>query len=202
MLKRRPVTIPIWVYKYPTVVKGNRKGLFTRKIGYSTTGGFTLVELLVVAAIIGILASILAPVWLRFLAAHKVTAGKDQLRIGIQKAQLKSQQENAFWQLSIRENSAVVEMAVHPTTTPLTTAVWEPLGNSLQLDDETNFAEVNGIYYVRFDEKGNVQFRLGRVTLSDKNFPDIKRCVIVSTLVGNTRAAREQPVPRDGKICY
>lgn len=142
------------------------------------------------------------PNWLRFLASYRVTAGQDRLRQGIQEAQSKSQQESLSWQLSIRENGTIVEIAIHPTTTVPNLAVWSSLNDSVQLDEETNLAFSNGVYYVNFDEKGNVHHRLGRATLSGKRFPSIKRCVIVSTLIGNTRAAKENLEQEDGRYCY
>ncbi|MEM9004009.1 MAG: type II secretion system protein [Cyanobacteria bacterium P01_F01_bin.86] len=174
----------------------------TEKVKINLQQGFTLIELLIVVVSVGILASVIVPNWLRFLTGHRVTAGKDILRQGIQQAQLKSQQEGISWQFSVRENVNIVEMAVHPTATSPSLATWEALNNFVQLDGETNLATSSGVSYVRFDEKGNVQYRLGRVTLSGKQYSDIKRCVIVSTLIGNTRSAREQSVPEDGKYCH
>lgn len=167
----------------------------------SLQSGFTLIELLVIVVIVGILITLFVPSWLRFLTAYRVTAGRDQVRLGIQQAQMKSQQESISWQFSIREDADIVEFAVHPTATSPSAATWELLDAQVQLDGETNFAIASGVYYVRFDEKGNVQYRLGRATLSGKQSPDIKRCVIVSTLIGNTRAAKEKAVPVNGKYC-
>lgn len=153
--------------------------------------------------IIGILAAIFVPNWLRFLTGHRTTAGNDMLRQGIQQAQLKSRQENISWQFSVREGAGgVVEMAIHSVTTSPELANWQPLNSFVQLDRETNLATSNEIYYVRFEEKGNVQYRLGRVTLSGKQFPDIKRCVIVSTLIGNTRSGKDNPESENGNYCY
>ncbi|MGB7087169.1 MAG: prepilin-type N-terminal cleavage/methylation domain-containing protein [Phormidesmis sp.] len=164
--------------------------------------GFTLIELLVVIVVVGIVAAITAPVWLRFLAKHQVTSARDQIRQGVLQAQAKSQQESISWQFSVRDGADGVEMTTHRTTTSPATASWEALNDAVTLDGETNFATAGDVYYVRFDEKGNVKFRLGRVTLSSRRFTDIKRCVIVSTLIGATRTAQEQTIPDDGKYCY
>ena len=62
--------------------------------------GFTLLELLVIVVFVGILASVTAPAWMRFLARHHTTIAQEKLRQGIQQAQLKSQQESVSWQFS------------------------------------------------------------------------------------------------------
>jgi prepilin-type N-terminal cleavage/methylation domain-containing protein len=164
--------------------------------------GFTLLELLVVIFVVGIISTVVVPGWLKFLAGHRMTLSQDKLRQGIQQAQVKAQQESISWQFSVRENLGDVEMAVHPAALSSNLANWEPLNNSTHLDSETSFASVDSTYYVQFDEKGNVRYRLGRVTISDQSFPEIKRCVIVSTLIGAVRTAKEKPEPVDGKFCY
>lgn len=158
--------------------------------------------------VVGILAAIASPVWLRFLANQRASVAQGLLKQGIQEAQLKSQQNNTYWQFSVRKNEGAVETAVHPQSTDPALSTWNALDGSLDLDDETTLLSSSGVHYVRFDVKGNVRrSSLGRVTISSKQFPDIKRCVIVSTLIGATRTAREQPVPdptyntRD-RFCY
>lgn len=206
-LKNLIVMIQIWGTSsfFNTLIGNTRNQTERIKIRRTRTNlqqGFTVIELLTVVVIVGILASVFVPIWLRFLTEHRVTAGKDVLRQNIQQAQLKSQQEGLSWQFSVRENANTVETAIHPTTTSPSLANWQSLNDFVQLDGETNLAISSGVSYVRFDEKGNVQYRLGRVTLSGKQYSDIKRCVIVSTLIGNTRSAREQSVPEDGKYCH
>ncbi len=170
----------------------------------SYDAGFTMLELLAIVAIIGTLAAIAAPVWLRFLETQKVIAAQGSLRQDIQRAQLKSQQNNTFWQFSIRENAGIVETATHPRTVSLNSSNWESLDKSIHLEEETSFYTDDGAYYVRFDSKGNVRdSRLGRVTISSRQFPDIKRCVFVSTLIGATRTSEGQEIPDDGgRLCY
>lgn len=158
--------------------------------------------MLIVVVIVGALAAITVPNWLKFLAKYRVETAQSALREGIQQAQRKSQQESISWQFSVRENVGKVEMTVHPATSPASLSTWESMNSSVKLDGETNLAKSGNVYYVQFNEKGNVHYRLGRVTVSSKQFPDIKRCVIVSTLIGATRTAQEQAVPEDGKLCY
>ncbi|MGC1309706.1 MAG: type II secretion system protein [Phormidesmis sp.] len=158
--------------------------------------GFTLLELAVVMAVVGILAAIAAPTWLRFLAEQRTTYVQGVLQQGIQQAQLKSQQNNRLWQFSVRKNGEVIEAATHPASISPNDAIWDTMNSAVGFDEETTLLKKDGIYYVRFDENGNVRgSRLGRLTVSSKQFPDIKRCVIVSTLIGATRTAKEQPTP-------
>lgn len=121
---------------------------------------------------------------------------------GVQQAQLKSQQESLSWQLSIRKTNKDVEMAVHPAAISPLLSNWEQVSDAVILDEETNLPVSNGVSYVQFDAKGNVRYRLGTITLSSERFLDIKHCVIISTLIGNTRNAKDRPIQRDGKHCY
>lgn len=169
--------------------------------------GFTLVELLIIVVIVAIIAAIAVPTWLRFLARHQVTTVGDQLHLAVQQAQVKSMQTSSSWQLSVRERSEAIETIVHSSNALPSATGWSALDSSVQLDEETTFATSGDLHLVRFDEKGNVSYRLGRVTVSSKRFPDIKYCVIVSTLIGATRTASAQTVPdpnyrtRD-RFCY
>lgn len=170
--------------------------------------GFTLFELLVVIVILGTLAAIAAPGWLRFLARQQTTSAQEHIRQDIQQAQMKSQQNNVLWQFSVRENNGIVETTTHPATVEPSESNWESLNKSIRLDSETTLLSKDGVRYVRFDEKGNVRgSRLGRVTVSSKQFSDIKHCVIVSTLIGATRTAQENPKPDPSyktkdRFCY
>ena len=170
--------------------------------------GFTLLEMLVAIIIVGILSAIVAPSFLRFLAEQKGDTAQGFLRQGVQQAQIKAQQNNIVWQFSIWEQDGTIETSVHPANELPTESSWKTLDKSIQIDDETTFLSSDSVYYVRFDEKGNVRrSRLGRITISSRQFPEVKHCVVVSTLIGATRSAKSQSEPDPSysereRFCY
>ena len=169
----------------------------------SGKAGFTLIEVLVVVAIVGILSAFTAPSWLNLLERNRLTTSRDQIYSAIRQTQVTAQRQGSTWQFSVRERNDFVEWAMHPGAVAPVAASWEVLDSaSVQIDDETTFESLGDVHYVRFDEAGNVANKLGRITLSSKPAPTIKRCVIVSTIIGAMRKSKEQPVPENGKLCY
>lgn len=169
----------------------------------STQKGFTLLESLVVVVGIGIVSAVAAPAWFRYVESHHLTVANNELFVSIRDAQAKAQYQKTDWQFSLRERNGLVEWASHPRTVSPTVAQWETIASpTVQIDGETTFAASGNLYYVRFDKDGDVQYRLGRVTLSSRRIPRLKRCVIVSTLIGATRKSKEQATPQDGRLCY
>lgn len=165
--------------------------------------GFTLLEMLVAIFIIGLLAAMIAPGWLGYSERNRLTVGRDKIYSALRDTQVKAQSRGVGWQFSLRERDNRIEWTNHPRSVSPSSAQWEVLeSSSIRIDDETTFATSSGIYYVRFDDEGNVQYRLGRITLSSRKNPRIKRCVIVSTIVGAMRKSQEQATPKDGKLCY
>lgn len=182
---------------------GNRKEI-SLKNKKSLASGFTLLEMLVVVALIGIVGMLAMPRWLVFLDGNRLDTANGMLYSGIREAQIQAQAQSMVWQFSVRERHDSIEWATHPASVSPVDAHWKESleSHSIYIDGETTFANAGGVYYVRFDEDGNVQYRLGRITLSLKNNPTLKRCVIVSTVIGASRRSKEQATPRDGKMCY
>ncbi len=170
--------------------------------------GFTLTEALIVISIIGILSAIAIPSWLTFLNVLRLNAAQAQVYRAMREAQSQAKQEKLIWQVSFREVDNLVQWAVHPATIEPANANWHNLESSVRLDTETTLQRSNGIRRTQFDYKGNVilnptqYLALGQLTLSSRNGGKAKRCVVVSTMLGAMRTAKEQPRPRQGKYCY
>ena len=177
--------------------------------GHVLEDGFTIIEMISVIAIISILVAISAPFGFKILERHRLSTARDEVYTAIRRTQDKAQQQKTPWRFAIRERDDYIEWTSYPDSGSSTSAYWQRLGlKSLQIDAETTLELSNGTHYVRFDERGTLQlWLLGRITLTSQHFPSIKRCVIVSTILGAVRKAEEQSSPdpeysSGDRFCY
>ncbi|MBW4581004.1 MAG: prepilin-type N-terminal cleavage/methylation domain-containing protein [Tildeniella nuda ZEHNDER 1965/U140] len=168
----------------------------------SPIGGFTLLELIVIVVIISILFAIMAPGWTAFLNVQRLNGGQEQVLLAMRDAQSRAKQSRVVWQASFQNPNGVVQWAIHPAGTTPAPSLWRNLDSAIQMDAETTLQQAGGVRRVQFDHEGNVNGQLGRLTLSGKMGGKVKRCVIVSTLLGAIRTGRERTAMQDGKYCY
>jgi prepilin-type N-terminal cleavage/methylation domain-containing protein len=177
--------------------------------------GFTLLELVIISAIVGVLAAIAIPNWLGFFNRQQLNAANNKVYQAMRQAQSRAIQERETWQASFREQNNVVQWAVHRASLAPDQIAWNSFPNTIKLDSESNLPKAQGISRVRFNYKGcpvynsndtctNTTIRTkGRLTLSSLNGGDAKRCVIVSTLLGALRTSQEQATPdENNRFCY
>jgi type II secretion system protein H len=164
------------------------------------SSGFTLIEMLVAIAIMGILMAIAAPAWNSFIANRNLTSTQDQLLQTIRQAQVQAIHTHQTWQASFQEPNGVIQFAVHSLDN---TPAWQNSIRSIHIDtSETTLSTSSGGYQVEFNRTGQVNGQLGRLTLVADNSRS-KRCVFVSTLLGLLRKGQEQTRPdSSGHYCY
>jgi prepilin-type N-terminal cleavage/methylation domain-containing protein len=180
--------------------------------------GFTLMEQMVVVTIIGTLAAIGIPTFLKFFQVRQVTVAQDRVLTVLRQAQRRSVLQHLGQQASFRQRDDRVEWAIHPNTVKpdqLAPGLWQQLPAGVQLDDDvvvatassaaiksTTTRKVKDTYVVQFDDYGEVKGQLGRVTLAATTDERVKRCVVVSTLLGAMRTGEGHSQPKDGRTCY
>jgi prepilin-type N-terminal cleavage/methylation domain-containing protein len=167
----------------------------------SSSSGFTLVEMLVVVMMVGILGVLAIPNWLAFVDIQRLNTAQNQVYLTMRQAQSQATKEKLTWQASFREQNGIIQWAVHPATVNPSAANWNDLDSNVRLDSETTLPLSNGIRKAKFDYRGNTN-DLGRITLFSTYSGKAKRCVIVSTLIGAMRTAKENTGVQDNKYCY
>ena len=166
--------------------------------------GLTLLETLVVLAVVGTVMAISVPFWNGFVERWQVSEARATVYSAIRQTQASALRTRVIWQFSIRETLAGdIEWASHAKE--VTPTVWNSLGSkTLDIDlADTTLDKRDGAYYVRFDFKGRLASRTRTLTLTSSRVPSIKRCIVMSTILGAMRQPREQarPNPR-GRYCY
>lgn len=185
-------------------MKQNQIYQFPKALRYSQTGGFTLIEAIIVVALVATLAVISAPVWQNWLNTRRLTNARQEIYAAMRLAQQQAMQRQVRWQFSIREGNDRLEWAIHPESVPPEDAPnWRPLEGAVEFDhDNSTLPKARGTYYVSFKFTGDIHYRLGRITLTSSN-GQAKRCVIVSTLIGAIRKGENHQLPDgSGRYCY
>ncbi len=185
--------------KNHTITRAVLTELATR---WSSSTGFTLLELLVIVAISGILVALMAPGWVTFLNVQRLNAAQEEVLQAMYNAQSRAKQNRVPWQASFQSVNGAIQWAIHPANTTPAASLWRQLDNSIKLDDETTLQQSNGIRRLQFDHQGNINGQLGRLTLSSKMGGQAKRCIVASTLLGKLRPGKDHPTKQDGKSCY
>jgi hypothetical protein len=107
-------------------------------------------------------------------------------------------------QFSLRDRQGQLEWAHHPTSVgPSQVKLWQPLTPGVSLAKEDNTLTLKeGVYYVRFDFRGDVKSSLGTITLVGSRGRLSHRCVIVSTLIGALRQGEGHNKANGDRYCY
>jgi Tfp pilus assembly protein FimT len=160
--------------------------------------------MLVVIAVMGIWAAIAIPSLIDMWDRQRLNVGRDTLLQAMYSAKRDAKRTHSLQQLSIREVDTLVQWAVHPANADPASIVWQSLDQNLRLDlAETTLSQVPPIRRVQFKHDGTIPgWQLGRITLTTQRNTILKRCVIVSSLLGAIRTGENKPRPRDGKHCY
>ncbi|WP_242031907.1 type II secretion system protein [Microcoleus sp. FACHB-672] len=172
----------------------------------SSTAGYTLVELLVVVMMMGALAVLGTAGFLGWLERLRVNAAQSAALNAIHEAKSRSTQQKGTWQTTFREveinGKSYVQWAVHPDPPAGEVAPmgihWQTIeypGVKVDTANTTLYTKQKstGPWRVQFNYKGHTNGQLGKITLTSQNNSKVKRCVIVSTLLGYIRVASDKP---------
>jgi prepilin-type N-terminal cleavage/methylation domain-containing protein len=145
---------------------------------YVANRGFTLIEILVVIAMVGILSAIAAPSFVGFVNRQRLKDANEGVISAINRAKSEAKRDKVPRTAEFRMNGAIAEYAVY---TDPTVAIWQRLG------DVTITPAI-----ATFNYRGQPATIPITVTVTTANK---KRCVSVVTLIGGTKQGSDSECP-------
>ncbi len=171
--------------------------IFAKKNKMSSTDGFTLIEVLVVVAMVGIIGAIAAPSWQGFLDRQRMNAARTDLLGVLRTAQTTAQTQQRSKQVKFLPSSASTPLSVEvqnvsSLSTPGTVTL---LGNG-EVSEKFNLVASTPIV---FDVYGQVNDAPHVVKIVNTSIPSSsgyqpQNCVIVTTILGGLK-------PASGELC-
>jgi prepilin-type N-terminal cleavage/methylation domain-containing protein len=166
-------------------------------------GGFTLLEVLVVAVMVGILSAIAAPSFLGFVNNQRTRTAQSRVSSSIREAQSLAKNKKVGYQVSFRtigtlgNQQAQVVIHTTPTTPPLASLpptqaywdslFWQNLESGVTLDASDINVEVGTtptVFSSKFDYRGNYIGTTDKYIRLEPISGGPKYCVVVSTILG------------------
>lgn len=151
---------------------------------HSSTAGFTMIELMVVVAIVGMLAAMAGVSYMGWMARMRVNKAQDVALQAIREAQSTARQNKGTWKASFQQQDDKVQWAVHAAQTTPTS--WNTI-------DEPDVILTAASADITFNYKGqleNEEDEGKKITLSNKSGGN-KRCVMVKTILGALQTASD-----------
>ncbi|BAU12739.1 hypothetical protein LEP3755_32700 [Leptolyngbya sp. NIES-3755] len=159
------------------------------------SGGFTLLEALTAVVLLGILAAIAAPSWLALLNMQRLNAARSTAVGALNEAKARAKQQHINYEVGFRQQGQYAQWAVYPVGAAPLRQNWQNLNEGVRLleSPDTTMAKINNVYRVQFNDRGETNGQLGKVTFGSASGGGTKRCVIVSNLLGTIREGENRP---------